>query len=420
MKRVSVAIVGCGNRGLEAYGRWLSARTESVQVAALVDPKPERLEKGRRLFPDVPSANLFPDWRPFLDSPRLADGVILATQDRLHAEPAVACLQKGYHLLLEKPMAPTEEECRRIVREVISSRSLFAVAHVLRYAPHFQRIHRLIDEGTVGEVVTIQHAEDVAYWHQAHSFVRGNWAREVDASFMLLAKSCHDIDLLRYYVGRRCLRVQSFGSLVHFRPENKPADAGRATRCLDCPYEPRCPYSALKIYLRDRLECGALGWPLHVLGDELSAEGLRRALREGPYGLCVYAAGNDVVDHQVVNLEYEGGVTAGFTMSAFNEGGRKTVVQGTRGLIRAEEGTGIRVFDFLTDRWRLEPVQQITGPGVLHSGGDAGLMEAWMAALRTEDAAAIVSGPEESLETHLTTFAAERSRRQGTVEPVCY
>ena len=418
MKRASVAILGCGNRGLEAYGRWLAAHPETLRVTALADPRPERLERARRLFPDIPAGQVYPGWRQFLDSPRLADGVILATQDRLHAEPAVACLQKGYHLLLEKPMAPEEEECRRIVREALSAGSLFAVAHVLRYAPHFRTVRRLIDEGAVGEVVAIQHAEDVGYWHQAHSFVRGNWARETEASFMLLAKSCHDVDLLRYYTGRRCLRVHSFGSLTHFRPENRPAEAAGAKRCLDCPFEPRCPYSALKIYLRDRLSRGALGWPLHVVTDDPSEEGLLRALREGPYGVCVYCAGNDVVDHQVVNLEYEGGATAAFTMSAFNEGGRRTVIHGTRGLIRSEEGAGIRVLDFLSDRWREVAVPEVSGPGVLHSGGDAALMEAWTAALRTGDPGSIVSGPEESLETHLTTFAAERSRRRGTVEPI--
>jgi predicted dehydrogenase len=420
MKRVSVAVVGCGNRGLEAYGRWLAAHPRRARVAALVEPRPERMQRALRLFPDVPAARQFGDWRQLVDAPRLADGVILATQDRLHAEPAVACLRKGYHLLLEKPMAPSEEECRRIVREALSSGSLFAVAHVLRYAPHFQTIRALIDQGAIGEVVTIQHAEDVGYWHQAHSFVRGNWAREGEASFMLLAKSCHDIDLLRYYTGSRCRRVHSFGSLTHFRPENQPAEAKGARRCPECPFEPRCPFSALKIYLRDRLERGALGWPLHVLTGDLTEEGVLRALREGPYGVCVYAAGNDVVDHQVVNLEYEGGTTASFTMSAFNEGGRKSVVQGTRGLIRAEEGSGIRVLDFLADQWRQVPVPEPSGPGVLHSGGDASLLDAWVSAVRTGDPGGILSGPEESLETHLTTFAAERSRRLGTVETVRY
>jgi predicted dehydrogenase len=419
-KRIGIAIVGCGNRGLEAYGRWLAAHSETVRVTALVDPRPERLGRARGLFPEVPDERTYRGWRELLDAPRSADGLILATQDRLHAEPAVACLRQGYHLLLEKPMAPDEEECRRIVREALKAGSLFAVAHVLRYAPHFRTIRRLVDEGAVGEVIAIHHAEDVGYWHQAHSFVRGNWAREAEASFMLLAKSCHDIDLLRFYAGRRCLRVQSFGSLTHFRPENQPPGASGARRCLDCPIEPRCPYSAVKIYLRDRLRRGALGWPLHVVTEDLTEAGLLRALKEGPYGVCVYAGKNDVVDHQVVNLEYEGGVTASFTMSAFNEGGRRTVVHGTQGLIRAVEGEGVRVLDFLTDAWREVPVQEISGPGVLHSGGDAGLMEAWTTALRTGDPAAIVSGPEESLETHLTTFAAERSRRLGTVETIRY
>jgi predicted dehydrogenase len=420
MKR-SVVIIGCGNRGLDAYGAWLARYGGPVQVVGLVDPKPERIALGRRLFPRVPEGAIHRDWRQFVRLPRQADAVIIATQDREHRGPALACARRGYQILLEKPMAPTEKECREIVRASGRAGVTLAVAHVLRYAPHFLCIRRLIDEGAVGEVVTVQHAEDVAYWHQAHSFVRGNWRNEGLSSFMLLAKSCHDLDLLRYYAGRRCLRVHSFGGLLHFRKERKPPEAGRSKLCLECAHEPRCPYSALKIYLRDRLRKGERGWPMSVLAADPQEESLLQALREGPYGRCVYECDNDVVDHQVVNLEYEGGVTATFTMSAFNEGGRKTVVQGSHGLIRAEQGRPIRVLDFLSDRWREvspEPPGPTAGRSEGHGGGDEGLMAAWTAALQTGDRRTIVSGPEESLETHLTVFAAERSRRLGRVQPV--
>jgi len=417
MKKPRVVIVGCGNRGLDAYGSWIAAHPEAAEVIGVVDPKPNRIGLARRLFPRVKSAAVFEDWRDFLARPVMADGVILATQDRQHREAAVACARKGYHLLLEKPMAPTAEECREIVAEVLRSGIIFAVAHVLRYAPHFIEIHRLIREGAVGEVVTIQHAEDVAYWHMAHSFVRGNWRNQTLSSFMLLSKSCHDIDLLRYFTGRRCRRVQSFGSLSHFRREMKPGEAGEALFCHECAFESRCTYSAYKIYLRDRAAKGYRGWPLNVLCDDPTEENISAALREGPYGRCVYECDNDVVDHQVVNLEYDGGVTAAFTMSAFNEGGRKTVVQGTHGIIRAVEGH-IRVLDFLHDSWKELRVELPQADR--HGGGDGGLLEAWLSALRAGEPGFIRSGAEESLETHLTTFAAERSRRSGSVKTVTY
>ncbi len=416
MKKLRIAIAGCGNRGLDAYESWLALRPEEAKVVALAEPRAERVARGRRMFPGLTDTSVFSDWRQLAWRPRLADGVIVATPDRLHQAPAVAFARRGYHLLLEKPMAAEERGCRQIVRDIEASGVIFAVAHVLRYAPHFLKIRSLIDEGAV---VTIQHAEDVAYWHMAHSYVRGNWRSEERSSFMLLAKSCHDIDLLRYFAGSRCLRVQSFGGLLHFRKDRKPAEAGESRSCGECAFEPRCPYSACKIYLRDRAARGYWGWPLTVLSDEPDEQSLRRALQSGPYGRCVYECDNYVVDHQVVNLEYQGGVTASFTMSAFNEGGRKTVVQGTRGIIRAEEGR-IRVLDFLNDRWREVPVELPRGAGSGHGGGDGGLLEAWLSALRSGERGLIRSGAGESLETHLTTFAAERSRLQGTVESVRY
>ena len=419
MKKPRVVIVGCGNRGLDAYGSWIADHSEEVEVVGLVDPQPNRIALARRIFPQVKNSAVFKDWQDFLAHPAMADGVILATQDQQHREAAVACAHRGYHLLLEKPMAPTEEECREIVAEVLRTGIIFAVAHVLRYAPHFLEIHRLIREGAVGEVVTIQHAEDVAYWHMAHAFVRGNWRNQVGSSFMLLSKSCHDIDLLRYFTGRPCQRVQSFGSLLHFRREMKPKEAGKALFCHECTFEPNCPYSSNKIYLRDRAAKGYRGWPLNVLRDDPNEESISEVLREGPYGRCVYECDNDVVDHQVVNLEYEGGVTASFTMSAFNEGGRRTVVQGTHGIIRAVEGQ-IRVLDFLHDSWKEVTVELPQGTADRHGGGDGGLLEAWLSDLRTGKRELIRSGAEESLETHLTTFAAERSRRHGGVETVVY
>jgi len=415
MKPVRVIVLGAGSRGT-AYSEYIQKHPEDAVVIGVADPVEFRRGRIAEMF-DIPSENVWDDWSGAGEVERLADAAIIATPDALHAEPAVAMAEKGYHILLEKPMAPSEADCRRIIRAVADRGDiLFAVCHVMRYTRYTQMLKDILDSGRIGEVVNIQHIEPVGYWHQAHSFVRGNWRNEAESSFMLLAKSCHDIDLLRYVVGRSCRRVSSFGSLFHFKRANQPT--GASDRCVDCGVEADCPYSAPKIYM-GFLEKGDLGWPLDVLAGEVNAESVAEAIRTGPYGRCVYACDNDVVDHQVVNLEFDGGATASFTMTAFNTaGGRKTRIHGTRGEIYGD-GRNITVTDFLTDQ--SETIDTAATEATItggHGGGDDGIMDAFLAAVSGDDPSAILSGPQETLETHLAVFAAERARLNGSVETV--
>lgn len=418
--RKSILIFGLGARGLDTYARYLASNAPSVEVVGVADPNPAKLEAARTLFPSLPDHRVQSDWRPLLAQGRIADAAIVSTHEPLHAPIAIACAEAGYHILLEKPMAPNEADCRAIAAAANRSGVMLAVCHVLRYTPFYRSIRSIIESGVLGEVVHVQHAENVATWHFTHSFVRGHSRNTDVGSFVLLSKSCHDIDILRFLIGRRCLRVQSFGGLKHFKRSAKPAEAGDAMRCTDCAYEPKCPYSALKIYVRDRAARGDTGWPTSMLTPEQTVDGVRRALREGPYGRCVYECDNNVADHQVVNLEYDGGITAAFTLSAFTEGGRRTVIEGTRGVLHADLATGsIRWMDFLTQTWHdAAPIVSPSDTDDGHGGGDGGLMRAWLAALATGDRSTIVSGADESLETHLTTFAAERSRLSGKVETI--
>jgi predicted dehydrogenase len=311
-------------------------------------------------------------------------------------------------------MAPSPDECRRIVAAARRSDVLLAVCHVLRYTRYTERLREIVASGRLGEIVSVAHLEPVGYWHQAHSFVRGNWRREADSAPMLLAKSCHDLDWIRHLIGRPCLQVSSFGGLHHFRPETRPA--GAAERCLDCAVEPSCPYSAPKLYL-GRVRAGHTGWPVDVLTTDVTEEGVTRALRTGPYGRCVHACDNDVVDHQVVALAFAGGATASFTMTGFTrQRDRETRVFGTRGELFGD-GRTLEIHDFLTDRTETIDVAVASDGSIAtgHGGGDARLMEAFVAALATGDRSQIRSGPEESLETHLMVFAAETARREGRV-----
>lgn len=230
---------------------------------------------------------------------------------------------------------------------------------------------------------------------------------------MLLAKSCHDIDLLRYLIGARCTAVSSFGSLTHFTPENKPAEAGSATRCLECKHEPDCTYSAPRFYL-GRLEQGNRRWPVNVVTRDTTEGGVLAALRTGPYGRCVYECDNDVVDHQVVTLQYETGVTASFTMVGTSKARhRETVLFGSHGELRGD-GHHITHVDFRTGA---VTEHDVDGPTGTHSA-DHTLVEAFVEAVRTRNPGTILSGPAETLETHLTVFAAEQSRREARIVPV--
>ncbi|MFI6395094.1 Gfo/Idh/MocA family protein [Nonomuraea sp. NPDC050540] len=407
MSPVSLAIAGAGDRGT-GYARWALARPEQARIVAVADPAAER---GPALAAES-GAEHFTDWRHLAGRGRIADAVVIATQDGEHAEPAKAFAELGYHILVEKPLAPTEAECRDIVAAVEKAGVIFAVCHVLRYAPYTDTVKAVLDSGRIGEIVSVQHLEPVGFWHQAHSYVRGNWRRADRSAFMLLAKSCHDLDWLQYVVGRRIRRVSSFGGLQHFRAGNRPE--GATARCLDCGVEPECPYSAPRLYF-GRLREGRHGWPLSVVTPTFTEEALSGALRDGPYGRCVYDCDNDVVDHQVVAMEFDGGASATFTMTAFTTGGhRRTRIFGTHGELSCD-GEHVRVDDFRTGASAViavTPDGDATAGGG-HAGGDERLMAAFVAAVATGEHDRIRSGPAESLASHLAVFAAERARLTG-------
>jgi predicted dehydrogenase len=414
MPPIRIIVAGAGGRG-SGYAGYAREKPGEAVIVGVAEPREfyrENLVKDHA----IPRENVFTSWEQMAGRPKFADAVIIATQDRMHAAPAIAFAGKGYDILLEKPMASVEADCRAIVAAVKKAGVIMAVCHVMRYTKYTRALKKVVDEGAIGEVVSIQHLEPVGHWHQAHSFVRGNWRNEAESSFMLLAKSCHDLDWIRHIMGRRCVRVSSFGTLTHFRKEARRV--GAADRCLDCVVEKDCPYSAVELYL-GMIRENKKHWPVDVVTTDLTEEGVTRALREGPYGRCVYACDNDVVDHQVVNFEFEGGRTGTFTMTAFTrQRDRETRLFGTRGEINGD-GEKIRIYDFLTRKTR-EIDTNVADSTILggHGGGDYGLMSSFVTAVAKKDPSLILSGPDESLETHLMVFAAERARRQGGVVKV--
>jgi predicted dehydrogenase len=409
---VSLLIVGAGSRG-STFADWARRHPDQARVVAVAEPR----EAHRERLGDehgVPPERRFAGWREAAAAGRLADAVVIATLDREHTEPAVELAAQGYAMLIEKPLAPTEDECLRIAAAVEAAGVVAAVAHVLRYTPYTRLLTDLLGAGAVGEIVSIQHLEPVGFWHQAHSYVRGNWRREEETGPMLLAKCCHDLDWLGYLVGDRCAAVSSFGSLTHFRASERPAGAGE--RCVACGIEPDCPYSARRLYL-GMAQRGETGWPVDVVAWPPTPEHVQLALEEGPYGRCVWDCDNDVVDHQVVNLRFERGVTASLTMTAFTRmRDRETHIFGTRGELFGD-GNTIEVYDFLTRETTRHEVGVYSDGEIPsgHGGGDDGVMADFIAAAAAGDPALIRTSPAETLESHRVAFAAETARREGRV-----
>ena len=408
-----LALIGAGSRGIYCYGKYIEEHPEHGRIVAVAEPRAFYREEAARRH-QIPPENCFADWRELLAAPKTADAVIIATSDRDHVGPAIAAAKAGYHILLEKPMAPTAEECRKIVQAVHDSGVIMAVCHVLRYAPFFRRVKEIIASGVLGEITSIQQFEGVGWWHFAHSFVRGIFSKESESSFMLLAKTCHDVDLLRWWMDRPCRQTVSFGSLIHFRPDKAPAEA--TERCWDCPLaDSGCAYSAKRFY-RQMLQAGDFKWPLSVVIERPEEKLLENALRHGRYGRCVYRCDNDAVDTQTAMFEFAGGAVCTLTLSAFSALGRQVRVTGSKGCLEGNEEV-IRILDFRTGQWSEETIDFV-GKDLAsgHGGGDEGLMAAFLAALRSGDQSLLTTGPDVSLESHLMVFAAEKSRLLGAIQ----
>jgi predicted dehydrogenase len=245
---VRVIIIGAGSRGRN-YAQYAAEFPNRMKVVAVAEPVQFHRENLANAH-EIPEKFRYKTWEEIKREEIEADAVVISVWDKLHKDIAVAMARQKFHILLEKPMAVTLPDCQEIVKAVEDAGVLMAVCHVLRYSPCNREVKRLLESGAIGEVVNIQHLEPVGNWHFAHSYVRGNWRREDESCFSLMTKSCHDIDLLVYWMGIPPKSVQSFGRLSHFKKEKKPEEAKDALRCLDCDYEPKCAYSSKLIYLK--------------------------------------------------------------------------------------------------------------------------------------------------------------------------
>ena len=386
MKQVTAILIGAGARG-QVYAAYAKQHPEELKIVAVAEPKRERREHFCLEYGIDLNAQ-YDDWTEILAQPKMADAALIATLDDQHTGPAVEALNKGYHVLLEKPMSNREDECRAIADAARKSGKILSVCHVLRYAPFFRTIKQLIDTDVLGEVVSISLIENVAYWHFAHSFVRGNRRNEAESSPMILAMSCHDMDILVWLMGRRC------------------SDG--------CPHRKECVYEDRKLYLN-----GNTQWPVDMLTTDLTPAGIEKALREGPYGRCVYHCDNDVADRQVVNLEFEGGGVASFTLTAFTGDCTRMIrITGTKGDLEGNlDENRLILHRFGHEAENVEVSLPASDNTYGHAGGDYYWMQDFVRAVQGE-ANCNQTDAEVSLQSHLICFAAEKARHEDRIVPL--
>ncbi len=409
----TAVVLGVGNRGT-MYARRLTAH--GAKVVAIAEPVEARRNYARDNY-GVPADMCFDTWERVLELPKLADVAVISTMDRDHIEPALAAIDKGYNLLLEKPMGATPEECYKIAKAAKEKGVFVLVCHVLRFTPFFRALKKIIDDGKIGQITNVIHQENVGNLHQSHSFVRGNWCNSQTTAPMILAKSCHDMDILQYLIGKPCSRVHSFGSLSYFKAENAPE--GAPDFCIDgCPIQDTCHYYAPHVYL-DIFKTTSEFSHAATQKSDPTEDDIKKALRDTNYGRCVFKCDNDVVDHQTVNLEFEGGETVSFNMSAFNKGGRKIQVMGTDGEAYANmDDETIRYFNYATRRHENLSVSEFVADETQdggHGGGDEGIIIALLKWLDGDFSDKAVCTIDETYQNHLISFAAEKSRVEGTV-----
>ena len=397
---------------MRTYLHYVEHHPEEVRLVAVVEPDDLRREGVVRQFGLLPSQQ-FASCDDFFAAHVEADAVIICTPENAHYEPCMAAIEKGYHILLEKPIAQTMEQCVEIAETARRKGVIVCLCHVLRYFPAYRKIKQIIDSGELGTIISISHTEGVGIDRTTHSYVRGQMNREKESNPMLLAKCCHDLDFFYWITGSRCRRVCSYGSLRWFREENAPE--GSAHRCVDCKVEAACPFSAVNLYLRRHEWISNFDVPEGKTIDDVILNELHR----GRFGRCVYHCDNDVVDHQCLIMELENEVTISMSMDIFTESDvRTTHIKLTGGEIRCDENH-VSVSHFRSRRKdRYDFSRQMAQPH--HGGADMMMIADFIHHLRpslpptggreglgTRGALPLV---DEAIESHRICFEAEKFR----------
>ncbi|CAM3799502.1 Gfo/Idh/MocA family oxidoreductase [Pontibacter korlensis] len=414
-KPVTAITLGAGSRGT-VYGNFAAKFPDQLKIVGVAEPNPYRNSKYSEKH-QIPKKHRFDTWEQVFKRPKFADAIIISTPDALHYTPCMKALEMGYDVLLEKPIAPTEQECRDILEMTKKTGRIVAVCHVLRYAPYFVKMKELISQGAIGEVVSVQHFEPIEHLHMAHSYVRGNWHNSKETTPIILAKSCHDLDIIKWVINKPSQRIAAMGDLKWFRKENAPE--GSTARCTDgCKVERECPYSAVRHYHDDRKRLYVMDLPED---KSKHSEVIMDRLKTTNYGRCVYRMENDQPDHYVTTIQFADNVTASFSMEAFTSyHGRRTRIMGSMGDMVGDMDELV-VTDFRTKKElklvpKAEDVENYKNSG--HGGGDWLLMRDFVQAVAQQDPSLLTSTIDESIESHIMGFMAEESRKQNKIMPI--
>ncbi len=411
---VEAIVIGAGHRGRDTFGAYARSHPDELRIVGVAEPVADR----RELFVSqhgLEAGQVTTDWRDLLARPQQCPIAIVATQDEQHTEPTLAAIAAGYHVLLEKPMAVTPLDCVRLITAAEDAGVMLQIGHVLRYTQMYAKVHELVAGGAIGDLITIEMNENVALWHHTHSYVRGKWRCAPPSAPMIMAKCCHDLDLMAWYVDAPCRTLASFGSNRHFTPANAPHPDVPA-RCTDgCPVQQECPHDAVRFYVNE-----ADFWPWRDVSLEPTEAARRAALETGPWGMCVYRTDKSTVDHQVVSMVFENGVTANFSMHGFAASPSRTFrLSGTKGDIRGSfEKRRLHVGEHLTGR--METIQ--AGDAIFgHGDGDDGLIGSFVDLVRRDARDEVLTSGQVSLQSHLMGFAAEEARVTGqTIDMAAY
>lgn len=413
-KPVTMAVIGAGARGTYSYAPYSLEEPGELKITAIAEPNNFRRKQFAEMY-NIEKKNQFTTWEDLLEN-HTADSVLIANQDRDHFSPILKAMEKGFHILAEKPITVDLDEAIELLKKTSEYEKVFLICHVLRYTPFFQKLKSLLTDGIIGDLKTVQHNEYVGHFHQAHSFVRGHWRKTCTSSPMILAKSCHDMDILNWIIDDECTHISSFGSLGHFHLANAPA--GSTEKCTQgCSIAESCPYSALR-YLGNDADHHIPEFA-KIVTDHWDGGDLREALEKGPYGQCVYRCDNDVVDHQVVNIEYANGCTVAFTMTAFSDKTCRAIrLMGTDGEIRGHmEKNEVEVTTFYNSE---STTYNIEAPEAGHGGGDTGIIKSFIEQIRQPDLDDIRKRNRQSIIGHLMALDAEYSRVSKKIKKLDY
>ena len=422
MKQITAVVVGYGNRG-QVYADYSLDCPNQLKIVGIVDPNAYKLKEARERYALLEN-QVFTDLDAFLATKTQCDIVINATMDQTHYETALKILQAGYDMLIEKPIVSNNEQLMEIKKAADKNGCKVFVCHVLRYTPFYRRIKSLINAGEIGEIMTMEMNEHVCMSHYLTSYDRGKWNSETACgSGFLLAKSCHDVDLMCWLNNASAPeRVASFGNRSQFTEKKRPE--GAAEFCYDCPHVETCPYSAKRQYMYMGVMPFLVWDKLNKPLDEITEAEKEEFLKKDNYGRCAYIAGGDLVDRQNMIVTFENGSSCTFTLvGGTTIAGRWLHIIGTMGEIqgRLEDNKFIlRQYTYDTFDGKVTEIdvsEEVVNNAKFggHSGGDFAIMHDLIAYLNGDKSSVSITSLEDSVNGHMCVYAAEKSRKENKI-----